>query len=250
MLQTHDEGFVRVLTLDRPETLNAFSGALFDALTEGLLAAADDASVRVVILTGSGRAFSAGLDLSEVGKETEQPPVHGAAGLFEALIDFPKPLLLAINGLGVGFGATICGLADMAFMGEGARLRTPFTSLGLTGEAGSTTTFPSLLGHQAASWMLYSSAWMDAEACKSAGLVLDVFPDDRLADEVMGRAQTIAAQPLSALLHSKALLMGPKRERIRAAIRAENEVYAELMGGPDNVEAINAFLEKRQPNFA
>ena len=249
MLQTHNEGMVRVLTLDRPEALNAFNGTLFDALTEGLLAAADDASVRVAILTGTGRAFSAGLDLSEVGKEVE-PPVHGSAGLFKALIDFPKPLMLAINGLGVGFGATICGLADMAFMGESARLRTPFTSLGLTGEAGSTTTFPSLLGHQAASWMLYSSAWMDAEACNSAGLVLDVFPDDRLAEEVMERAQTIAAQPLSALLHTKALLMGPKRERIRAAIRAENAVYAELMGGPDNVEAINAFLEKRQPNFA
>lgn len=249
MLQTHTEGLVRVLTLDRPEALNAFNGTLFDALTEGLLAAADDASVRVAILTGTGRAFSAGLDLSEVGKEVD-PPVHGSAGLFEALIDFPKPLLLAINGLGVGFGATICGLADMAFMAQSARLRTPFTSLGLTGEAGSTTTFPSLLGHQAASWMLYSSAWLDAEACKSAGLVLDVFPDDRLAEEVMERAQTIAAQPLSALLHTKALLMGPKRERIRAAIRAENAVYAELMGGPDNVEAINAFLEKRQPNFA
>ena len=249
MLQTHNEGMVRVLTLDRPEALNAFNGALFDELTEGLLAAADDASVRVAIMTGTGRAFSAGLDLSEVGKETE-PPVHGSAGLFEALIDFPKPLMLAINGLGVGFGATICGLADMAFMAQSARLRTPFTSLGLTGEAGSTTTFPNLLGHQAASWMLYSSAWLDAEACKSAGLVLDVFPDDRLAEEVMGRAQTIAAQPLSALLHTKALLMGPKRERIRAAIRAENAVYAELMGGPDNVEAINAFLEKRQPHFA
>ncbi len=249
MLQTHTEGLVRVLTLDRPEALNAFNGTLFDALTEGLLAAADDASVRVAIITGSGRAFSAGLDLGEVGKEVE-PPVHGSAGLFKALIDFPKPLMLAINGLGVGFGATICGLADMAFMGESARLRTPFTSLGLTGEAGSTTTFPSLLGHQAASWMLYSSAWMDAEACKSVGLVLDVFPDDRLAEEVMERAQTIAAQPLSALLHTKALLMGPKRERIRAAIRAENAVYAELMGGPDNVEAINAFLEKRQPKFA
>ena len=249
MLQTHNEGLVRVLTLDRPEALNAFNGTLFDALTEGLLAAADDGSVRVAIITGTGRAFSAGLDLSEVGKEVE-PPVHGSAGLFEALIEFPKPLMLAINGLGVGFGATICGLADMAFMGESARLRTPFTSLGLTGEAGSTTTFPSLLGHQAASWMLYSSAWLDAEACKSAGLVLDVFPDDRLAEEVMERAQAIAAQPLSALLHTKALLMGPKRERIRAAIRAENAVYAELMGGPDNVEAINAFLEKRQPNFA
>ena len=249
MLQTRDEGSVRVFTLDRPEVLNAFNWALVDALTEGLLAAADEASVRVAVLTGAGRAFSAGLDLSEVGKETE-PPTRGAAKLFDALIDFPKPLILAINGLGVGFGATVCGLADMAFMAEGARLRCPFTSLGLTGEAASTTTFPSLLGHQAASWMLYSSAWMDAEACRAVGLALDVFPDDRLAEEVMRRAQTIAAQPLSALLHSKALLMGPRRERIRAALKAEHAVYVELMGGPDNVEAIAAFLEKRAPNFA
>ena len=248
MLRTTDDGHVRTLTLDRPEAMNAFSGELFDALTEGLNQAADDSGVRVVILTGAGRAFSTGLDLSEVGKDVD-PPKHGVPGLFKALIDFPKPLLLAINGFGVGFGATVIGLADMAFMAESARLRCPFTALGLVGEAASNFTLPRLMGHQAASWMLYSSAWMDASECRRAGLVLDVLPDDTLLDAVMARAQTIAAMPLTALIRSKELIMGPRREQIRATIDAENAVYAELMGGPDNMEAINAFLEKREPRF-
>ena len=250
MLQTHDDGYVRVLTLDRPEALNAFSGALFDALTEGLLAAADDASVRVVILTGSGRAFSAGLDLSEVGDETVRP-VHGSAGLFEALIDFPKPLMLAINGLGVGFGATICGLADMAFMAESARLPVPLHLPRPDRRGGQHhhLSQPARPSGGPAGCSTHPLGWTRRPASRLASW-LDVFPDERLADKVMQRAQTIAAQPLSALLHSKALLMGPRRERIRAAIKAENAVYAELMGGPDNREAISAFLEKRSPNFA
>ena len=249
MVRTEDSGHVRTVTLNRPEAMNAFNGQQFDELTEALLAAQDDSAVRVVILTGAGRAFSSGLDLSEVGKDI-QPPKHGVPGLFNTLIDFPKPLLLAINGFGVGFGATIIGLADMAFMAESARLRCPFTSLGVVGEAASTLLFPRMMGHQAANWMLYSSSWFDAEQCKAWGLVLDVFPDDALLNEVMSRAQTMASNSPVALMRSKELSMGPMRERIRAAMDAENAVYGELHGGPENMEAINAFLEKRQPDFS
>ena len=157
--------------------------------------------------------------------------------------------MLAINGFGIGFGATMIGLADVAYMASSARLRCPFTSLGVVGEAASTVLFPRLMGRQAASWMLYSSAWLDAEEAKSVGLVLDVFPDETFLAEVADRAATIAANSPVALLRSKELVMGPYRKEIRAAIKAENVVFEELMGGPDNMEAINAFLEKRAPNF-
>ena len=106
------------------------------------------------------------------------------------------------------------------------------------------------MGHQAANWMLYSSAWFDANECKESGLVLDVFPDDALLDEVMTRAQTMAANSPVALIRSKELSMGPVREKIRATMDAENAVYDELHGGPENMEAINAFLEKREPDFS
>lgn len=249
MVQTTDTGHVRTITLNRPEAMNAFNGKQFDELTEALFSAGSDNTVRVVILTGAGRAFTTGLDLSEVGQDVE-PPKHGVPGLFNALIDFPKPLLLAINGFGVGFGATIIGLADMAFMATSARLRCPFTSLGVVGEAASTYLFPRIMGRQAANWMLYSSEWFDAETCKEHGLVLDVFPDEKLLDEVMARAQTMAANSPAALMKSKQLAMRPIRDDIHAAIDAEGEVFDELHGGPENMEAINAFLEKREPDFS
>ncbi|MFT4727679.1 MAG: enoyl-CoA hydratase/carnithine racemase [Granulosicoccus sp.] len=220
MLVITDDGNVRTIILNRPEAMNAFNGQQFDELTEALLAAGSDSSIRVVILTGAGRAFTTGLDLSEVGKDIE-PPKHGVPGLFSTLVDFPKPLMLAINGFGVGFGTTIIGMADMAFMSESARLRCPFSSLGVVGEAASTYLLPRLMGPQAAAWMLYSSAWFNAEEAKASGLVLDFFPHDTVQEEVMKRAQAIAANSPVALMRAKELAMGPLREMIRATMDAE-----------------------------
>lgn len=106
-----DENRVRTLTFNRPEALNAFSEALYDATTEALLAAAEDPEVSVVLLTGAGRAFSAGNDLVEMQKLVTdpdyQPGKHGFRGMIEALAAFPKPLICAVNGIGLGIGTTI-----------------------------------------------------------------------------------------------------------------------------------------------
>ena len=138
---TEDHGAIRILRFNRPGALNAFNGALFDAVAEDVIAASANDEVKVLVITGEGRAFSAGLDLTDQ-PDPNNPPVHGFDGMFEALIEFPKPLLLAINGVGVGFGCTITGLADLVLMAQSARLRCPFTALGLTAEAASTVTFP------------------------------------------------------------------------------------------------------------
>src|SRR5687767_14108792 len=125
-----DHKRVRTLTLDRPEALNAFDEALYDATTEALLEAADDPGVAVVLLTGSGRAFSAGTDLLEMHRMSTDPDFergkHGFVGLVDALTAFPKPLLCAVNGVGLGIGATILGFADLSFMASTARLKCPF----------------------------------------------------------------------------------------------------------------------------
>ena len=111
--------------------LNAFNTQQFELLANCLLEATEDEVTKVVVLTGAGRAFSAGADLAE-----DRPPPedlkYGFQGCVDILIDFAKPLILAVNGVGVGIGATICGLADMVFMAENARLRCPFSALGLT----------------------------------------------------------------------------------------------------------------------
>ena len=243
-----NEGGVRIIEMDRPEALNAFSGQLMDDLTDAFLEANKDPSVRVAILTGAGRAFSAGADLMEMG-QPPNPPKHGFPGLLDAIFDFEKPFIVAVNGVGAGVGATICGLADLTYMADGARLRCPFSALGLTAEAASTVTFPKLMGRQNAMWFLLASEWWSAQQCVEAGLALEVLPKDELMPYVMAQAQKLAALPVASLKKTKKLIMDPLKDEMRAAAKAENEGLAELMGGPANKEAVAAFLEKRDPDF-
>ena len=249
-INVRDEGAIRILEMDRPEALNAFSSLLMDELTDAFQAAAGDNSIKVVVLTGAGRAFSAGADLQEMGQPRGEPPRHGFAGLLDTLIDFPKPFFVAVNGVGAGIGATICGLADFAYMAESARLRCPFSSLGVTAEAASTYLFPRLMGRQKASWFLLAAEWMSATECLEAGLVMDVLADDALMPGVLEQAGKLAALPLASLVTTKKLIMDPLREQMRASAKAENEGLAAMVGGPANREALAAFREKREPNFS
>ena len=129
LLLVEDRARVRTLTLNRPDALNAFNEALYDVTTEALRDAAADPSVAVVLLTGAGRAFSAGTDLLEMGERATNPDFvpgkHGFLGLIDALVDFDKPLVIAINGLGLGIGTTIIGFGDPVFMSDAAKPEVP-----------------------------------------------------------------------------------------------------------------------------
>ena len=248
-LNINDDGAVRVVEMDRPEALNAFNTLLMDELADAFLDATADDNIKVLVLTGAGRAFSAGADLSEMGR-VERTPTHGFDGMLDAIVDFPKPFIVAVNGIGVGIGATICGLADIAYMAEGARLRCPFSTLGLTAEAASTYTFPKLMGRQRANWFLWSAEWMSAAESLAAGLVLEVLPDDELLPRVMEQAGKLANLPLASLTMTKALIMDPLRDQLKASFNAENAGLATLAGGSANAEALAAFREKRDPDFS
>jgi enoyl-CoA hydratase/carnithine racemase len=252
-LQIADRNRVRTITLDRPDALNAFNEALYDATTEALLAAADDPGVAVVLLTGNGRAFSAGTDLLEMHQRATDPDFvpgkHGFLGLLDALVAFPKPLVCAVNGVGLGIGATILGYADLAFMASTARLKCPFTSLGVAPEAASSYLFPQLVGRQDAAWMLLSAEWVSAQEALQMGLVWRVCEPDDLLAEAHRHAEVLAARPISSLVAVKRTMTEPHREAIRAARDRENAAFAELMGGPANLEALTAFAEGREPDF-
>lgn len=250
MLEIRDEGAVRVLALNRTEALNAFNGALFDALTDGLQAAAQDDGVSVVVITGNGRTFTAGADLNEMGQQGTQPPRHGFGGMVETLIDYPKPVVAAVNGAAIGVGGTICGLVDIVLMAESARMRCPFAALGINPEAGSSVTFPAMMGPQQAAWFLYSAETMSARDCLEAGLALAVLPDDGFMAQVLERVAVLAAQAPVSLRETKALLWAPRRAQLRKAVAAENEALTRTVGSPDNREAIRAFMDKRAPDFA
>ncbi len=252
-LQVTDANRVRTLTLDRPEALNAFNEDLYDATTEALLSAAQDPGVAVVLLTGAGRAFSAGTDLLEMHQRATDPSFapgkHGFIGLIDALVEFPKPLVCAVNGLGLGIGATVLGFADLAFMSTSARLKCPFTSLGVAPEAASSYLFPRLMGRQDAAWMLLSAEWISAEQALEMGLVWRLCAPGDLLAEAYRHAELLATRPISSLVAVKQAMTEPLREPVRAARDRENAAFADLMGGPANLEALIAFADGRLPDF-
>jgi enoyl-CoA hydratase/carnithine racemase len=244
-----DENRVRTLTLNRPDTLNAFNEALYDATAEALNAAAEDAGVAVVVITGAGRAFSAGQDLTEMQARITDPSFapgkHGFPGLIEALAGFPKPLICAVNGVGLGIGTTILGYADLAFMSSTARLKCPFTSLGVAPEAASSYLLPQLIGRQNAAWLLMSSEWVDAAEALRMGLAWKVCAPEDLMPEVRRHAEILASKPIPSLVAVKQTMTEPGRADVAAATARENAFFAELMGAQANAEALAEFNRGR-----
>ncbi len=254
MIRIEDEDRVRVVTLDRPEALNAFNEALYDAATNVLMDAATAPDVAVVVLTGTGRAFSAGTDVVELAARVATPNefqagAHGFPGMIEQLIDFPKPLLCAVNGLALGVGATLLGFADLVLMSSEARIRCPFTDLAVAPEAASSYLFPLLMGRQQASWVLLSSEWFSAAQCQEMGLAWRVVDPPELLTATLDVARTLASKPIASLIESKHTLVSPQRDLMRAARSREDGAFARLLGQPANLEALSALAEGRQPDF-
>jgi enoyl-CoA hydratase/carnithine racemase len=254
MLRIQDDERVRTITLDRPDALNAFNEALYDATTDALLEATVDPTVAVVVVTGNGRAFSAGTDVMEMAARTVDPDnfqagKHGFAGLVDQLAAFPKPMLCAVNGMALGIGATMLGFADLVLMSSEARVRCPFTDLAVAPEAASSYTFPLLLGRQHATWTLMSSEWFSAEECLRMGLAWRVCDPDQLLPETLEIAHRLASKPLGSLVETKRTIVSASRDGIAAARQRENEAFRRLLGQPASMEAFAALGERRPPEF-
>jgi enoyl-CoA hydratase/carnithine racemase len=245
-----DRGRVRTIALNRPERLNAFSNQLVADLGAALQDAAADANVSVILLTGTGRAFSAGADLKEIAENLADPAMRGEAKsaafveLIDTLAELTKPLIVAINGVGVGFGMTILGFADVVFMSSDARLRCPFTELGAPPEAASTYLLPLLLGRQNAAWALLSSEWISADEAREMGLAWKVCAPDELMAVAHRHAERLADKPAGMLTTVKRLLNAPHREQIAAAAARENQAMVELIGTGANADALVSFLQR------
>lgn len=247
-----DRGRVRVITLNRPKQKNAFNDDMYDAVRDGLQSAADDPSVAVVILTGANGAFSAGQDLSEMGKARtpEEALSTGFMPFVDTLQSFPKPLIAAVNGVAVGIGVTLLLHCDLVFAAEGARFRAPFVTLGIATEAGSSVLFPQRLGWQNSAHLLFTASFVSAREAADMGLVWKAYPDERLMVEVLSYAEQIAAMPVSILVENKKLLLDVRVPAVKDARPREEAALGRVVGSPANVEAISAFMQKRTPDFS
>lgn len=244
-------GRVQTLTLNRPEALNAFNDGMYKAIGDALSGAATNDDISVVIITGEGRAFSAGQDLGEMADPARRK--KGFVGQFSYFIKtvatFPKPLLAAVNGLGVGIGLTLLPHCDLVYMSSDARLRAPFASLGVTVEAGNSYLLPKVLGWSNAANILFTGKWISALEAKEIGLIFQVSEADQLLADVMAKADEIAAMPLVSLVATKMLMIEHREEGFKKARSSEDKAFAKLTGAPANREAIAAFMEKREPDF-
>jgi enoyl-CoA hydratase/carnithine racemase len=237
MLTQRHDGNVTWLVLDRPERLNSFKVADYRDLGDAIETALADPATRVIVLTGNGRAFSAGADRSLLGHAgldpAESAEDRAAAGpeferFLRVLGECDKPLLGAVNGLAVGVGVTLLLYCDLLIAAESARFRLPFTLLGLAPEAGSSVLLAARARWDDAMWAMLSSEWLDAAAAQAMGLVWRIVPDAALVDETSRVAATIAALDPAAVTATKRLMTAGRAEAARLAAQRESAAMRRL----------------------
>lgn len=248
VIEAVGDGSVRIVRFNRPEARNAFNFALYDAVTDAITDAAVSREVHVVVLTGAGSAFSAGQDLKEMAQlvtgEATPEAAKGFRGLLDAVQCFEKPLLAAVNGVGVGLGFTLLAHCDLVFMADDARLRVPFAELGVPPEAASSFLFPRTMGWQRAAHVLFTGSWMGASEAVDAGIALAHYPAESLLEETLAVAATIAAAPVEAVMASKRLLLATRVPDVTAARDREDAAFVELLGSAANLAALERFGTK------
>jgi enoyl-CoA hydratase/carnithine racemase len=250
VLRDLDEG-VLLITLNRPRRKNAFDDPQWDGLRDALREAREDDRVACAVVTGAGGDFSAGQDLTAFGQAAPRPDgkPNGYYGCMEALYAFDKPLLAAARGVGVGIGITLLFACDVVYVGHSVRLRLPFVSLGLVPEAASSYTLQACIGKQRAAELFFTAEWIDAARAVETGIAARALPDEELLPAILAKAHEIAQWPVSALRATKRTLMQGHQAAVQAALAAEDAGMKQQAGSPANVEAVKAFLEKREPDF-
>ncbi len=236
-IDIEDADGVRLIAFDRDGVRNAFDAAMYRAVDDALVGALADDAVHAVVLTGRGRAFTAGQDLREmVAIATGEAGPDAGAGfraLLDTLVSFDKPLLAAVHGVGMGLGCTMLGHVDLVLMERGARLRAPFAEMGVPPEAASSWLLPERLGWQRASAILLASEWIEAEEAVRAGLALRVCEEGTVVAETLAMARTIASFPPQATRRIKQLMVAGRRPDIVAARAREESAFAELFADPE-----------------
>jgi len=237
------DGNVLVITLNRPEKLNAWNGKMESEFLDALDAASSDAAIRAIVVTGAGRAFCAGGQASPLLARDGSPEVPIALAR-------SKPVIAAINGHAVGIGLTVTLACDMRIASERAQFSARFVKVGLTPECGSTRYLPLVAGMGNALFMALTGRMIDATEAKERGIVDRVVPHDSLLEEAMALADEIAANPPSAVWLAKRLIHENANEsNLRRVVTAEGFAIREARRQPDHAEAVQAFVEKRAPNF-
>ena len=249
---------VALLTMNRPDQLNALGGDMLPLLLRTLGAVATDAEVGCVVLTGAGRGFSAGGDMKARATGERPLPATPEAGAdtlrarmecSRLLHEMPKPTIAMLNGVAAGAGMSLALACDMRIAGESARMTTAFARMGFSGDFGGHWFLSRLVGPARARELYFTSAMLDAARMEALGLANRVVPDARLRDEAMALARELGAGPLVAWRYMKRNMKAAEEGSLADALDAEAIGMMRCRETEDHREALRAFAEKRAPVF-
>ena len=255
VLETRDRG-IALLVMNRPDRLNALNNELAAGLNDAFTRLAQDESIRVVVLTGSGRAFCAGGDLGHIrqGRESGdvkqlEPLLRSGMQMVLKMRTMPQPVIAAVNGAAAGAGMNIALAADIRLAAEEATFGQNFAKVGLFPDYGGTYFLPQLAGPSKAAELFYTGEMIDAQTALRLGLVSRVVPAAHLEAEVRTLAQKIAQGPTIAISAVKKTLFGNERQALEDALEKEVQQQLKCFSSEDCTEGLRAFFEKRPPKF-
>jgi len=242
-----------IITFNRPDVYNSFNKEMALEVQKALDAFAENPEIRCIMLTGSGKAYCAGQDLQEAvadnGLEIEQIVDEHYNPIIRRIRDIPKPVIAAVNGVAAGAGANIAVACDIAIATASATFIQAFSKIGLIPDSGGTFTLPRLIGFQKASALMMLGDKISAEEAERLGMIYKVFPDDHFADEAEALGQQLANMPTQGLAYTKHLLNLSLTQSLEGQLELEKEWQFKATETHDYKEGVQAFLEKRKPNF-
>jgi 2-(1,2-epoxy-1,2-dihydrophenyl)acetyl-CoA isomerase len=255
VLVSLEAGVLR-LTLNRPEKLNAFNPDMHQALRQGLERAADEREVRALLLTGAGRGFCAGQDLSERDVSAGAAPIDLAVSLgsnynplVRRLRALPKPIVCAVNGVAAGAGANVALACDVVLAARSARFVQAFSRIGLIPDSGGSYFLPRLVGTARAMGLALLAESMGAEQAEQWGLIWKAVDDAKLAAEATALARRLASGPTKGYGLLKQAMYASAGNSLDAQLDLERDLQREAGLSEDYREGVSAFKEKREPKF-
>lgn len=250
LLLIQPEPPIALVTLNDPARLNALSPQMLAELCDALESLAADPQIRVLILTGSGRAFAAGADIAAMRTASPTDMLRlNTRQYWQRLWTLEKPLIAAVNGMAFGGGCELALACDLILAAERAQFGQPEIKLGIMPGAGGTQKLARTLGPYRAMELILTGEPLSAEEAYRAGLINRLIPAERLLDEARALARTIASRPQTAVKLAREALKLGYHTTLRDGLEIERRNFLLLFDTPDQKEGMNAFLEKRPPQF-
>jgi enoyl-CoA hydratase/carnithine racemase len=241
---------VATIEIARPEKRNALTQAMYQAMADAIAAARANPEVRVLLIAGQPEVFTAGNDLEDFLRRPVVGSDSPVRAFMQALLECEKPVVAAVSGAAIGIGATMLLHCDLVYVSDQTRLVLPFVALGLVPEFASSLLLPQRLGHARVAEKLLLAEPITAAEAVELGIATAVLPASELLAHARRMAERFTALPPGAVRDTKRLMRAGSSAAIAQAMRAEETVFSERLRSPEALEALQAFAQKRKPDFS